>query len=85
MLRAVREVGMPADHAGMLGEGTLHAFFELADAKHLSVDPDLPFDSGCLHAHLTLSICAATARAADCNTGRSDSDSLEVYFRFTGG
>src|SRR6267154_6733043 len=55
--RAVREVGMPTDHAGMLGEGTLHPFFELADAKHLSVDPDLPFGSECLHARLTLYWC----------------------------
>src|SRR5260370_28489733 len=43
---------MAADHAGMLGEGTLHALFELADAQHLSVEPDLTFCVGCLHAHL---------------------------------
>src|SRR5258708_24408955 len=72
--RAVREVGMPTDHAGMLGEGALHAFFEFADAKHLSVDPDLPFSIEWLHAHLTPLLCGD--HPADCNTGRSDSVSL---------
>src|SRR3981189_2879525 len=41
--RAIREMRMPADHARMLGEGTLHALLEFTDAQHLSVDPDLPF------------------------------------------
>ncbi len=51
-LGAIGEVRMTADHAGMLGERALHALFELADAQHLCVDPDLPFGVKCLHAHL---------------------------------
>ncbi len=51
-LGAIGEMRMAADHAGMLGEGALHALFELADAQHLSEDPDLPFGVRCLHAHL---------------------------------
>src|SRR5579859_1158953 len=42
-LGAVGEVRMTPDHPGMLGEGALHALFELADTQHLSVDPDLSF------------------------------------------
>ena len=50
-LDAIGEVRMAADHTGMLGERALHALFELADAQHLSVDPDLPVGVKCLHAH----------------------------------
>src|SRR5271165_4841208 len=42
-LGAVGEMRMAANHAGMVGEGALHALFEFADAQHLSVDPYLPF------------------------------------------
>src|SRR5450631_3313109 len=70
-LGAIGEVGMAADHTGMLSEGTLHALFELADTQHLSVDPDLPFGVECLHAHLIPLTCVATVRV-DCSTGRSD-------------
>ena len=50
-LDAVGEVCMAADDTGMLGESALHALFELADAQHLCVDPDLPVGVKCLHAH----------------------------------
>jgi len=51
-LGAIGKVRMAADHTGMLGESTLHALFELADAQHLSIDPYLPFGVWCLHAHV---------------------------------
>ena len=50
-LGAIGEVRMAADHAGMLREGTLDAFLELADAQHLGVNPDPFFGVGCLHVH----------------------------------
>ncbi len=40
--RAIAQVGVAADRAGMLHEGALHALLEFADAAHLRVHPDQP-------------------------------------------
>ena len=37
---AIGEMGMPANRSGVLDESPLHAVFKLADADHLSIDPD---------------------------------------------
>ena len=49
--RAIGQMRMAADHAGVFGEGALDALFELTHAQHLGEDPDLPFGVGWLHAH----------------------------------
>ena len=41
-LRPVGEVGVAADHAGVLLERPLHPLLELADPQHLRVHPDQP-------------------------------------------
>src|SRR5262249_15079582 len=50
--RAIGKMRVAPDHAGVLGEGALHAGFEFSDAQHLGVDPDLPLGIGCLDAHV---------------------------------
>src|SRR5450631_2548885 len=73
-LGAIGEVRMSPDHTGVLGKRTLHAFFKLADAQHLSVDPDLPFSVRCLLAHLIPLTSVATGTAVDSSTVAAPED-----------